>query len=61
MTDISPLVKRTRVGSILEPEDFKAIGDTIDGLRHLKQFLLEDTENAPALRDYGPSWEISLG
>ena len=54
MTDISPLVKRTRVGSILEPEDFKAIGDTIDGLRHLKQFLLEDTENAPALRDYGP-------
>ncbi|WP_288274704.1 endonuclease MutS2 [uncultured Acidaminococcus sp.] len=54
MTDISPLVKRTQVGSILEPEDFKAIGDTIDGLRHLKQFLLEDTENAPALRDYGP-------
>ena len=54
ITDISPLVKRTRVGSILEPEDFKAIGDAIDGIRSLKQFLTEDTENAPALRDYGP-------
>ncbi|WP_337617201.1 endonuclease MutS2 [Acidaminococcus timonensis] len=54
ITDISPLVKRTRVGSILEPEDFTAIGDAIDGIRSLKQFLTEDTENAPALRDYGP-------
>ena len=54
ITDITPLVKRTKVGSILEPEDFKAIGDAVDGIRSLKQFLTEDTENAPALRDYGP-------
>ena len=54
MSDISALVKRARVGSILEPEDFKAIGDTIDGLRHLKQFLTEETEETPALQVYGP-------
>lgn len=54
MSDISPLVKRARVGSVLEPEDFKAIGDTIDGLRHLKQFLMEETEETPALQAYGP-------
>lgn len=54
MSDISPLVKRARVGSVLEPEEFKAIGDTIDGLRHLKQFLTEETEETPALQVYGP-------
>ncbi|MCH4095843.1 MAG: endonuclease MutS2 [Acidaminococcus provencensis] len=54
MSDITAMVKRTRVGSILEPEEFKAINDTIEGLQHLKKFLVELEDDYAALRTYGP-------
>ncbi len=54
ITDVGPLVKRTKVGSVLEPEQFKQIYDTIDGLQHLKKFLAEELEQQPALKEYAP-------
>lgn len=53
ITDISGLVKRTRVGSLLDPEEFKAIQDAISGMLDLKAFLKEVRETAPALVRYG--------
>ncbi len=53
ITDISDLVKRTRVGSVLDPEEFKAVHDAINGMHDLKAFLLEEAETAPALLTYG--------
>lgn len=52
ITDISGLVKRTRVGSLLDPEEFKAIQDAISGMLDLKAFLKEVSETAPALVRY---------
>jgi DNA mismatch repair protein MutS2 len=52
ITDISGLVKRARVGSVLDPEEFKAVNDAIAGMKDLKDFLLEERETAPALAAY---------
>ncbi len=52
ITDISSCVKRARVGSVLDPEEFKAVHEAIAGMKDLKDFLLEERENAPVLASY---------
>lgn len=52
-SDITALVKRAEIGSVLDPEELLAINLTCGCMRSMKGFLEENAELAPVLAEYG--------
>ena len=52
-SDISPALKRAKVGAALDLESLMAVGNTAAAMRQVKAFLEEEKEVAPNLAEYG--------
>ena len=51
--DITGLIRRAEIGSILEPEELQQVQTTCQAFREMKQFLAVHGEFIPALTEYG--------
>jgi len=60
-SDISPALKRAKVGAALDLESLMAVGNTAAAMRQVKGFLRGRKEVAPNLAEYGLSWETFPG